>query len=381
MSRSISRLWAAEYLWEEHQLNVHAETLRLWLKAEGLWLPRRKRKAHRKRRERRFRYGELLQLDGSIHAWLPDMEGKQCLMNMVDDATGKTLALMDTGETTRAAFALLKWWISEAGIPQAIYVDLKSLYISPKALKQDDEALLVEPDWLTHFSKACKKLGIEIIKAYSPQAKGRVERSHGVYQDRLVKALKLKGIQRIEEANALLSGGFVNQLNAKFAKAPADSEDGHVPLLGGEDLDQIFCWEETRQVNNDWTIRYENQFYQLEKKACVRPKQTMTVRRHLDHSLSVWHKKVRLKAIRIDTKPATTVRKQKPKKTASGTVLSKHSTLNRHKTPWGKFNPEWLKSKKEKTSQQSGHLPTGSTSLPGVKLEHPGTCGLVDKCP
>ena len=120
--------FACEKLLEEDHLEINAETLRLWLKAAGLWQPARKRKEHRTRRLRRPRFGELLQLDGSIHAWFDGHSEKQCLMNMVDDATGKTLALLDVGETTRAAFALLKWWIKEAGIPMAIYVDLKSLF-------------------------------------------------------------------------------------------------------------------------------------------------------------------------------------------------------------------------------------------------------------
>ena len=109
-------------------------------------------------------------MDGAIHAWFTGIETKQCLMNLVDDATGKTLALLDTGETTDAAFRLLKWWIKLHGIPMAIYVDLKSLYISPKSLRHNDEDEFVEPEWLTHFSRACKTLGIEVIKAYSPQA-------------------------------------------------------------------------------------------------------------------------------------------------------------------------------------------------------------------
>lgn len=183
---------ASEKLHEDDHLKLHAETLRLWLKEAGIWMPRRARKTHRTRRKRRSCFGELLQLDGSIHAWLPGIAGKQCLMNMVDDATGKTLALLDTGETTDAAFRLLKWWMKLHGIPMSIYVDLKSLYISPKSLRYSDENDLVEPEWLTHFSKGCKTLGIEVIKAYSPQAKGRVERNHGVYQDRFVKELSLR---------------------------------------------------------------------------------------------------------------------------------------------------------------------------------------------
>jgi len=232
---------AAEKLYEEDKFQLHAETLRLWLKEAGLWQPRRIRRAHRARRARRVRFGELLQLDGSIHAWLPGNESKQCLMNLVDDATGKTLALLDKGETTDAAFRLLRWWIKLHGVPMAIYVDLKSIYISPKSLRHSDEEL-VEPEWLTHFSRACKALGIEVIKAYSPQAKGRVERSHGVYQDRLVKELRLKGIQTIEEANKRLQGGFVDNLNKKFMKSPASIADAHVALLEGQDLNGILCW-------------------------------------------------------------------------------------------------------------------------------------------
>lgn len=234
---------ASEKLLEDEQLSLHAETLRLWLKEAGIWLPKRIRKAHRARRKRRACFGELLQLDGSIHPWLPGIISKQCLMNMVDDATGKTLALLDTGETTDAAFRLLKWWIKLHGIPMAIYVDLKSLYISPKSLRYVDEDELVEPEWLTHFSKACKVLGIEVIKAYSPQAKGRVERNHGVYQDRFVKELRLRDVQTIDGANKLLQGGFIDNLNRKFMKSPTSSDDAHIALMNDQNLDDILCWE------------------------------------------------------------------------------------------------------------------------------------------
>ena len=118
--------FCSEKLEEDDGIIINPETLRLWLKEAGFWLKRRKRKLHRSRRARRPKFGELLQLDGSIHSWFGDENKKQCLMNLVDDATGKTLALMDYGETTRSALALLKWWIQDAGIPMAIYVDLKS---------------------------------------------------------------------------------------------------------------------------------------------------------------------------------------------------------------------------------------------------------------
>lgn len=134
-------------------------------------------------------------------------------MNLIDDATGKTLAFLDRVETTDAAFRLLKWWIKLHGIPMTIYVDLKSLYISPKSLRHTAEDDLVEPEWLTHFSRVCKTLGIEVIKAYSLQVKGRVARNHGVYQDRFVKELRLRNIKTIEAANQLLQKNFIDKLN------------------------------------------------------------------------------------------------------------------------------------------------------------------------
>jgi len=337
---------ASEKLAEREGITVHPETLRLWLKAAGLWQPHRRRKTYRTRRARRPRYGELLQLDGSIHAWLPHSEKKQCLMNMVDDATGKTLALLDYGETTRAALSLLKWWIVEAGIPLAIYVDLKSLYVSPKDRDKtnDNEEGFVEPEWLTHFSKACKQLGVEIIKAYSAQAKGRVERNHAVYQDRFVKELKLQNIDTIEGANQLLSGGFINQLNEKFAKPAQSKEDAHVALYGN-DLDQILCWEYTRQVKNDWTIQFERQCYQIEKSKniVVQAKQKILVRRHLDQSLSLWYRGQRLSFHPIEVRP-TMEKKTAVKQGYDSAKRANNARKNQHKNPWGNHNPEWLES-------------------------------------
>ncbi len=336
---------AAEKLDEDDKIKVSVETLRTWLKSEGLWLPKRKRKAHRSRRARRSRFGELLQMDGSIHAWFTGIETKQCLMNFVDDATGKTLALLDTGETTDVAFRLLKWWIKLHGIPMAIYVDLKSLYISPKSLRHNDEDVLVEPEWLTHFSRACKSLGIEVIKAYSPQAKGRVERNHGVYQDRFVKELRLRGINTIEGANKLLQSRFIDSLNKKFIKTPASTEDAHIALMPEQNLDDIMCWEYTRTVHNDWVVRFENQLLQIQKTrlAHVRPKQKVTLKRHLNGKITIWCKGVKLSYSLIEHR----VKEQKETKEYTHQARSKNSRENKSKSPWSQFNPGWLKQSKE----------------------------------
>lgn len=334
---------ASEKLAENEHMIVHHETLRLWLKGAGIWQPRRMRKAYRKQRERRARFGELVQLDGSIHAWFTGSEKKQCLMNMVDDATGKTLALMDKGETTRAAFLLLQWWIKEFGVPLAIYVDLKSLYVAPKSLRCDEDGDYVEPDWLTHFSRACEKLGIEVIRAYSAQAKGRVERNHAVYQDRFVKELKLRNIMDLTKANELLTQGFVKRLNDKFAKTPREPQDAHVAISAHDDLDQILCWEYPRKIYNDWTIRFESQSFQIEKNAAVHPRQKITVRKHLDDSISLWNKQSRIEFKPIQKQPA----KLREKKGYDSMKRSAHSSKNRHKTPWGQFNINWLSGKKQ----------------------------------
>lgn len=334
---------ASEKLEEDDGYRLHAETLRLWLKEAGYWQEKRKRRAHRIRRARRTKFGELLQLDGSIHSWFAGIEEKQCLMNMVDDATGKTLALLDTGETTDAAFRLLKWWIKLHGIPQGIYVDLKSLYISPKSLRMTEEDELVEPEWLTHFSGGCKVLGIEVIKAYSPQAKGRVERSHGVYQDRFVKELKLKGVTTIEGANKLLQSGFVDKLNKKFMKAPQSEADGHIELRKEQDLDDILCWNYTRVIQNDWVIRFENVYYQIQKVHAhhVRPKQPITVKRHLNGKITLWSRGRKLAYQVIIERPEKAVKIAKDAYEKS--AIGRRGGLSSVKSPWRQFNPGWLK--------------------------------------
>jgi len=284
---------AAEKLFEAG-LDVDHETLRRWLIADGQWQRRRKRGPHRRWRERKGRFGELVQLDGSHHAWFGPEQEKACLMNMVDDATGTTYSLLFEEETTEAAMRLLWGWIERYGIPEALYADRKNVYITEREPTLEEQLSGEEP--MTVFGKACKKLGIRIIAAYSPQAKGRVERNHGVYQDRFLKELALRGIKTIPEANRLLGNGFTEGLNCRFAVEPADSRDAHRPLPKGMDLAQIFCFEETRQVQNDWTIRYQNQRYQInpKNKPLPRPKSKVLVRTLLDGTLLLLYRDIPL---------------------------------------------------------------------------------------
>lgn len=335
---------AAEKLSTDDGIAIHAETLRLWLQQAGLWSKKRKRKSHRSRRARKARFGALLQLDGSIHQWFSGDDTYQCLMNLVDDATSKTLALLATGETTDAAFRLLRWWIELHGIPMAVYVDLKSLYVSPRALHCGDDEL-VEPEWLTHFSKACGRLGIELIKAYSPQAKGRVERSHAVYQDRFVKELKLQGVTTLHGANQVLQKGFIDQLNVKFMKRPQSDQDAHVPLLPEQDLNPILCWEYTRTVANDWVVRFNNQLLQIHKRnnRYIRPHQKISVCQLLDGTITLWAQDQPISYTFIAQRPEKV--KTKPQRTTK--TKSQIARENKHKTPWGQYNPGWLQTTKK----------------------------------
>src|SRR5215467_9965043 len=169
---------AAEHLAEEDGIEMDHETLRRWMLEEGLWRRKRKRKQHRQRRQRKALFGELVQLDGSFHDWFEGRGARGCLMNMVDDATNESLARMGKEETIWAAAGVLRAWIEKHGVPRALYTDWKNVY-KRKATPAEQLRGKVP---LTQFGRMCQKLDIQIIAASSPQAKGRVERIHGVHQ-------------------------------------------------------------------------------------------------------------------------------------------------------------------------------------------------------
>ena len=308
-------LLASEKLEEDDNVKVNDETLRRWLKTAGLWTRKRKHVLYRERRERRPQFGDLLQIDGSIHQWFSDGY-YDCLLNMVDDATGTTLALLDTGETTQILLTCLKKWIEQYGIPKAVYVDLKGVYVGHKRLKDPDDDSVYQGNSV--FEQVCKRLNITIIKAYSPQAKGRVERSHQVFQDRFQKDLKLYAINTIAKANKYLEEKFLPKLNKKFAKAPSNPIDGHRDAGSFGDLTEVICWEETRKLRNDYTVCYKKQYFQIKptttQKKILKPGAVMTVKKHLDGTITFWFKGKKLKAAELQRKPeaVTTKAPEKP---------------------------------------------------------------------
>ena len=228
--------------------------------AEGLWSRERKARQHRKRRERREHFGELVQLDGSFHDWLEGRGPRGCLMNMVDDATSATQARLGKEETIWAAAGVLRAWIEKYGVPRALYTDWKNVY---KRKATPREQLRGEVP-ATQFGRMCQRLGIRIIAASSPQAKGRVERNHGTHQDRLIKKLRRKKIDSYEAANQYLEKEYLPEHNQRFARPAARTEDYHGRKPTARELRQIFRLETERSISNDWVIRHEGRCLQLQ---------------------------------------------------------------------------------------------------------------------
>jgi transposase len=251
---------AAEHLASEDKLRVHAETLRHWMLEAGLWSRERKRRKHRRRRERKEHFGELVQMDGSFHDWLEGRGPEGCLIDMADDATNTTWAQLNEEETIWAVADALRAWIERYGVPVALYVDWKNLYKRPATPREQ----LRGEEPITQFGRMCAKLGMEIIAANSPEAKGRIERIHGTHQDRLVKKLRRKQIASHEAANVYLRNEYLPEHNERFARAAARPEDYHRRAPRAAELDRIFRLESERVVSKDWVVRYANRYFQLE---------------------------------------------------------------------------------------------------------------------
>lgn len=240
---------ACEYLAQEHGIVLSRETLRRWLIDSCLWQAGRRR--CRRQRPRRERFGELVQLDGSQHRWLEDRDDGSCLMVMIDDATNHTETYLDRGETLDAAFTILRIWIERHGIPQALYVDRRNVYVGNDGCKRTD------------FGRACRELGIRIITAHSPQAKGRVERRNALLQDRLLKHWRLAGANTIEQANALAEPCMA-RINERFRFTAACEIDAHRLAPAAEVLDAILCPEQQRTVDRDGTISIASRRWRIE---------------------------------------------------------------------------------------------------------------------
>jgi len=274
---------AAEQMASREGLVVDHETLRGWLIGSGLWRARRQPRRSHRRRPRRDRFGELVQQDGSEHHWFGQDRPRCVLMVMIDDATSWTEARFFESETTAAAMGIFGQWTGKHGLPRASYPDRHSIY------RRNDK----EADEIEHrtgkrprprFGEAMRELGVQLICAHSPQAKGRVERANGTFQDRLVKLLALEGITDIDAANAYLDQTYLPAHNARFAAAPAEADDAHRPRPSAAALDAALCpARERRVVDKAGCVSWRGRCFELTgKEATPRRRRQVVVRQRLD---------------------------------------------------------------------------------------------------
>jgi len=298
--RDFGPTFFSEKLEEYHQIKINHETLRRWIRSSGDVGWQRKKRPHRRRRERRSAYGEMLQFDGSHHKWFEDRGDKCCLLLGIDDASSKVHMRFSPTESTESVFIELQEYVEEIGIPHSIYVDRHAVYY--------------EREKETEFSRAMKKLNVKIIYAKSPQAKGRVERGNRTLQDRLVKEMRLRGISTIGEANKYLKDEFIEKYNSQFS---IDEEFADVHRSVKEyNLRNVFCYEQTRQVKNDYTISLNGKLIQLQisENPLPRPKEYITIRKYLDDTLHIFYNEKELQYKPLNEKPKRTRVVTKPKK-------------------------------------------------------------------
>lgn len=273
------------------------ETIRLSLEAAGLWERQRKAAKHRQRRPRREREGEMLQVDASLHHWFGDGGPFLALVGAIDDATGTVPAARFVGtETTEAYMDLFLIIFEKRGVPLSVYSDRHGVFRinSPK----DREAAMDRGgQLLTQFGRAMKDLGVQTIHAWTPQAKGRIERLWRTFQDRLLNELRLMGIKSIEEANRFLSREFLPAFNRQFAVVPANRRPAWRPSPGPARLASVMCTKATRIISNDHTFAYEGNAWQVRPTSGVPAlaRRQVEVRVTLNGQVQAWLGERRLK--------------------------------------------------------------------------------------
>jgi len=320
--RDFGPTFASEKLEENHQIKIGKEKLRLLMISWEFWKPkpRKKNKEYRAWRPRKEYYGEMEQFDGSYHKWFEDRAESCCLLASIDDAKGEITELKFVDwEGVKEAFSFWKEYLKEKGKPVSIYLDRHSTY------KQNQKSVFDDPNCFTQFQRAMETdLGVKIIHAYSPQAKGRAERLFDTLQDRLVKELRLAGISTKEEANRFAEKVFIPKFNQKFSVLPQKKGNLHRSLtrFEKENLDKIFSIRNIRIVNNDFTVRYERKWFQLsETQPClVLRKDKVVIEERIDGSIFI---SLRNKCLNYTVLPA------RPEK-----VKMKVIALTRTKSSW-----------------------------------------------
>lgn len=286
--------FAAEKALERHNIKISAETLRNRMIEHGIWKPHSPRAKQRKRRERMF--GTMIQLDGSDHKWFGPDGTRYTLLVFIDDATSALVHLeFVKSESVESVMGATRRYIEKHGRPRSFYVDCASVF-SVNTNNPDREKL-------SQWERAMNELGIDVSHAYSPQAKGRVERSNRTHQDRLIKELCLENITDPEEANMFLPN-YIKKHNRKFAVEAAEPINAHRSVKGYK-LDRTFCIHDTRIVQNDYTISYKNRILQLTDKRNIKykPRDQVTIKESFDGSLVVSIRGYELEHMELKERP------------------------------------------------------------------------------
>ena len=296
---------------EKQGLVVDHDTVRRWLLVAGKRTVRRRRQQHRQWRERKPCFGAMVQLDGSHHDWFEGRRAKCVLMVMVDDATNRLWARFSEEETTRASYDTLEGWVRQNGLPGSLYVDRDSIYRCEGQASVADQ--LAGKERQTQFSRAMAQLGVGLILANSPQAKGRVERMNGVLQDRLVKALRLARINDLESANRFLEETYLGEFNRRFGRVAVSPMDAHRGIP--RNLDEVLSWEEERVVQRDWTVSCEGKWYQLDRQheALSLAGRKVVVRKLRDGRVQLVYRAKKLKWKELPSRPERVQRSQPAK--------------------------------------------------------------------
>jgi transposase-like protein len=315
---------ASEKLLKKHGIKVSDETLRRWFQEWNVPYKSRKKRPHRQWRPRKAHRGEMIQMDGSHHDWF-EGRGPWCvLMAYVDDATGTVYARFYEYEGTLPAMDGFKRYIRLYGLPQSVYLDRHSTYKAMAKQTIEEELNDIQP--MSHFEKSLAALDVTVIHAYSPQAKGRVERLFGTFQDRVVKEMRLAGVTNITEGNAFL-GGYLPEFNRTYAKEAAQKADFHRPIVNRRALDTILSIKTDRSLRNDFTIAHNRKLYQI--KSNIRAKNVI-VEERTDGIMRILHNGQKLKYQEIVARP---LRIEKSTERPRPVVVSKPSDSHPWKSP------------------------------------------------
>lgn len=279
--------FASEKLEKIEKKKINRETLRQWMMEKGLWIPRKFKADNNihKWRERKECFGEMVLLDGSIHDWLEGRGPKMTLMAYIDDATNRIFGRFYKTEDVFSAMDSLKRYIKKFGIPQSIYFDRHSIY---KTTRQPnlDEGLKGEQA-KTQFQKVLSILGVEDIHAYSPEAKGRVERLFNTLQDRLIKEMRLVNVCSIVEANKFLCS-YIPEHNRRFSILPKYPKNLHKSIAKNLDINWVFAVRDERLISNDFTISWKNRTFLLKKPSMVLKKKHVIMLENLKGRIRIW---------------------------------------------------------------------------------------------